>query len=180
MLLEAQQRYDERFSRIESDVSDLKTDVAVLKTDVGVLKTDVGHLRGKELERTYREKAPAYFGRLLRKVKVVDLNRLRDELESQLSEEELHDVLLTDLIVKGRPQDREQDGDLYLAVEVSAVVDRHDVERAQRRAALLQKAGFSAIPVAAGYELTEGAEQQARKQRVALIMDGGVLVIREA
>lgn len=172
-LLEAQRRNEERFSRIEADISELKTDVVVLKTDVG-------HLKGDSLERKYRDKAPAYFGRLIRKPKVVDLNRLWDDLEKHLSQSELEDVLLVDLIVKGRPKDRTISGDLYLAVEISTVVDRNDIERARRRAALLQKAGFDAIPVAAGLETTAGAEQEARSQQVALLSNGGVSLWEEA
>ncbi len=193
-LVEAQRRNEERFSRVESDIAELKTDVAVLKTDVGVLKTDVavlktvvavlktdvGHLKGDSLERKYRDKAPAYFGRLVRKAKVVDINRLWDRLETHLSEQELDDVLLIDLIVKGRSKACPETGDLYLAIEISAVVDRHDVERAQRRAALAQKAGFTTIPVVAGNELTAGAEQAARTQNVAIVQNGRTSLWDEA
>ena len=38
-------RQDQRFEKLESDVSGLKTDVSVLKTDVSVLKTDVSVLK---------------------------------------------------------------------------------------------------------------------------------------
>ena len=165
---------------LKTDVAELKTDVAELKTDVAGLKTDVGHLKGDSLERKYRDKAPAYFGRLIRKPKVVDLNRLWDDLEKHLSQPELEDVLLIDLIVKGKPKNHVVAGDLYLAVEISAVVDRNDIERARRRAALLQKAGFGAIPVAAGIEMTASAEQEARTQQVALLCDGGVALWLEA
>ncbi len=186
-LVEAQQRNEERFIRVESDITELKTDVSVLKTDVSVLKTDVsvlktdvGHLKGDSLERKYREKAPAYFGRLIRKPRAVDMNRLWDLLETDLSEEELNDVLLLDLLVKGKSKERSFTADLYLAVEISAVVDRHDVERAQRRAALLGKAGFQAIPVVAGEDLTAGAEQEARTQKVAVLRNGGYSLWDEA
>ncbi len=190
-LLEAQRRYDERFNRVDSDIANMKgnvderfnqvdSDIANLKGDVKDLKDDVGHLKGDSLERKYRDKAPSYFGRLVRKPKVVDINRLWNVLESHLSEEELNDVLLLDLIVQGKHKDRTLDLDLYLALEVSAVVDRNDVARVQRRAALLRKAGFNAIPVVAGDELTTGAEQEAQTHHVAIVRNGNYALWEEA
>jgi phage shock protein A len=167
-------------SVLKTDVSVLKTDVSVLKTDVSVLKTDVGHLKGDSLERKYRDKAPAYFGRLVRKPQVVDINRLWDTLETHLSKQELADVLLIDLIVKGKSKACPETGELYLAIEISAVVDRHDVERAQQRATFLWKAGFRTVPVVAGNELTAGAEQDARTQKVAIVRNGRVSLWDEA
>ncbi|MDY0094659.1 MAG: hypothetical protein RBT80_18345 [Candidatus Vecturithrix sp.] len=50
------------------------------------------------------------------------------------------------------------------------------LSRAQRRAVLLQKAGFNTIPVAAGHDLTADAEQEARAQQVAIISNGGTML----
>jgi len=51
-------------------------------------------------------------------------------------------------------------------VEVSAVVERHDVERAQRRAAALRCAGYRAIPTVAGEQVTAEAEEVAREGHI--------------
>ncbi|MEJ5166981.1 MAG: hypothetical protein WHV67_08140, partial [Thermoanaerobaculia bacterium] len=52
---------------IKEDVKILKEDVKVLKEDVKKLKDDVGNLKGESFERKVREKAPAYFGKLIKK-----------------------------------------------------------------------------------------------------------------
>ncbi len=67
-----------------------------------------------------------------------------------------------------------------MAVEVSSVIDRMDIERALRRAKLLQKAGFQAIPVAAGTKMTEGAREEAQTYGVAILKDGGQIMWDEA
>jgi hypothetical protein len=57
-------------------------------------------------------------------------------------------------------------------VEVSAVVDKEDVERADRRAALLRKAGLRAIPAVAGESMTQGATKLLQDLPVVMILDG--------
>ncbi|MCX7669448.1 MAG: hypothetical protein N2439_05190, partial [Anaerolineae bacterium] len=69
---------------------------------------------------------------------------------------------------------------LWLAVEVSKVVDRVDVERARRRADLLQQAGFPSIAVAAGEEATFGCDKAAQDIGVVLIQDGSLRFWDEA
>jgi hypothetical protein len=85
---------------------------------------------------------------------------------------ELDDVLALDLLVQGRPREQPDLGDIWLAVEVSAVIDRGDVERVQRRAAQLRKAGLRAVPLVAGEALTQGATELLREAPVVLLLDG--------
>lgn len=70
--------------------------------------------------------------------------------------------------------------ELWLAVEISGVVDQNDVKRAKRRADLLTKAGLTVLPVAAGREVTKGAVALAGEMGVLLQRDGGLLYIDEA
>jgi len=140
----------------------------------------VARLSGWELEERYRRYAPAYFGRRLRRPRPVDLNDLADALRERLTEEELGDVLLADLILSGRLPDRPGEAELWVVMEVSATVDRYDVERAQRRAALLRKAQYPALAVVGGEGLTAGARQVADEFRVALFVDGGLQGWQEA
>ncbi len=129
-------------------------------------------LIGDQLERKYRERAFAYFGRILQKVRAVAWQEIETELEKRLSLDELEDLLLLDVLVRGRPRHQPDAPELWLAMEVSAVVDRNDVKRAQQRAALLRKAGFRAIPTVAGEQVTLGGENAARDERVFLLQDG--------
>lgn len=54
------------------------------------------------LEQRYRTRAPAYFGRVLRQVRSLDVGRLADALRERLAEDEPAEVLLADLILTGR------------------------------------------------------------------------------
>jgi len=63
---------------------------------------------------------------------------------------------------------------IWVVLEVSATVDRGDVERAQRRAALLRQARYPAVAVAGGREVTAGARQVAGDVGVALLLDGRI------
>ncbi|QLQ06613.1 MAG: hypothetical protein HZY76_11575 [Anaerolineae bacterium] len=74
-------------------------------------------------------------------------------------------------------QDRPE---IWLAMEVSATVDKGDVERAVNRARLLTKAGLLAVPAVAGEEFTLGAGQLAMQQKVLLLQNGQRLNWQEA
>lgn len=69
---------------------------------------------------------------------------------------------------------------MLLAVEVSSVIDREDVNRARRRAALLRHAGSPVIPVVAGEKVTLGAENEIQYHNVVLLQDGRVSLWDEA
>ncbi len=186
-LAEAQRRSEERLSNVEERLSRAESSIFLLTEQVRALVAsqqkivdEVGGLKGRVLELAYRDKAPAYFGRLLRRPRVVDPNELWEKLENQLTVDELDDVLLVDLIVQGRPRQQTEAGEVWLAVEVSAVVDKEDVTRARRRAELLRQAGYRAVPVVAGERATLGAEDEARQQKVAVLQDGRSFLWDEA
>ena len=136
------------------------------------LETRVDAIWGEQLERRYRERAYAYFGQILRGAQAVAVSDLVAELEQRLSPEALESLLLLDVLVRGRAGRQPDAPEVWLALEVSAVVDRHDVERAQQRAALLRQAGYRVIPAVAGEEVTEGGQAAAREGAVLLVQDG--------
>ncbi|MFQ5767095.1 MAG: hypothetical protein ACE5ID_03820 [Acidobacteriota bacterium] len=142
---------------------------------VHVLADRQGQMRGELLEMKYTRRAAAYFGRLLRRIRTVLPGQLEvameDSLEQHLTEDELAEVFQLDLLVVGRLREPEAQ-EVWLAVEVSAVIDRSDVERAQRRAALLRKAGYRVVPVVAGEGLTQGATELLQDAPVAPVLNG--------
>jgi len=75
-------KLDKKVDRIEQDVAILKQDVSTLKQDVAYLKGEFGKFKGREFERTIREKYYAYFGRLLRKSKLINFEEILPLLES--------------------------------------------------------------------------------------------------
>jgi hypothetical protein len=138
------------------------------------LGVQMGEVRGWFLEDRYRTRAPAYFGRVLRQVRSVDVGRLAHALRERLAEDELEEVLLADLILTGRLPTPSALQPIWIVVQVSTTVDRRDVERAQRRAALLRQALYPAVAVAGGTEVTAGARQAASDSGVALLLDGRI------
>ncbi len=158
---------------LKQDVAVLKQDVAVLKQDVGILKIDVAELKGESFERRVRERAPAYFGRFIRRCKVISSEELADILDDAMErgiiqEEERDDALNIDVVVTGvLKQDREKR--IVLVTEVSIKADRVDVERASERARVIERAmNLPAIAIVIGKESTEGAQQRAKELDVLL------------
>jgi uncharacterized protein YoxC len=138
------------------------------------LEVQMGEVRGWALEQRYRTRAAAYFGRFLRRVHPVDVGRLAEALRERVAEGELAEVLLADLILTGQLPTPAGPRAIWVVLEVSALVDRRDIERAQRRAAVLRQARYPAVAVAAGMEATAGARQAARDAGVALLLDGRI------
>ncbi len=157
---------DERLSHIESDIGVLKSDVGTLKSDVGtlksdvevlksdgetlksdakVLKSDVGTLKGYDYERRCKERAPSILGLTyggLKRLRSIRREQLADGLddaldEGKITQKERDDALNTDMAMKALS--KQTGNGVYLAVEVSVVADRHDVERASQRAATLER-----------------------------------------
>ncbi len=164
---------------LKADVEVLKADVEVLKADVGVLKTDVATLKGDSLERKYRERPFVYFRRIVRKSKVLTDSEI-EELLSQaqasgaLSEADVDEISRLDVIVCGRRIT--DDSVAYLAVEVSAKIDDYDVERAVRRAKLLEKIpGVVAIPVVAGEQLAPEGRRALMQTAAWAVVDGSAI-----
>ncbi|MCS6805384.1 MAG: hypothetical protein RMM98_01075 [Acidobacteriota bacterium] len=193
-LEEAQRRTEERLNQLTVTVERLAEEVRNLRlaqqqTDDQIrnlvqadkqIADRVNELRGQMLEIKYRDRAGAYFGRLLRRPQVVSPDVLWDEVEPHLSRDDFSDVLLLDLIVRGRPISTPEAPEVWLAVEISAVVDTNDVTRARRRAELLRRAGQRVIPVVAGERATLSAEAEARQYHVAMLQDGRAFLWDEA
>jgi predicted nuclease with TOPRIM domain len=184
-LAEAQARTEERIGRLEDRMDRVQAALAHLaeaqaRTEerVGRLADVVGHLRGGDLERRYRERAHAYFDDLLADIHVAPPQELaavvnRALAAGALSRQERKDVLDAGIVVRGHRW--EDQADAYLAVEVSAVVGEGDVERAIRRAGLLNRATATpTVPVVAGQAITPEAEQLARSQGAWRVLDGRV------
>ena len=123
------------------------------------------------LETKFRQKVTAYFGWLLRRLRVVEIQSLEDQLASRLSLEEFGELLLLDILLAGQSRRNPENPEVWLAVEVSAVIDHEEVVHVRRQAELLRKAGYPAIPVAAGEEVTPGVQEEARIQGVPLVLE---------
>ena len=179
-LTKFEQRTEERFAALAE--AQRRTEEQVEKLAAALVRLDarVADLRGWQLELRYKERAGAYFGPLLRGLRVFSPHELEDELEPRLSAAEFKDLLQLDLLLRGQPRQRPESPVVWLAVEVSGVVEQRDVERAQRRAAALQRAGYRVIPTVAGEEITAEAKQAARASKMLVIQNGRPLYWKAA
>ncbi len=159
-------------------IDDLREAVQTLGDRTYTLTTDIGELKGSDLERRYRERPFAYFHRLIRQAHALsgdELNAMLDRAVAaqQLTEEDVEEIVWADAIVQGRR--REDDQEVFLVVEASWGIGPYDVQRADRRAKLLAKAGVTTLPVVAGMWVTPDGEAAARALKVWRVTDGRVV-----
>ena len=183
-LAEAQRRTDERFAELAEAQrrTEERLEQLIVRFERTQQRNDdqFADIRGRLLEIEYRDKVGAIFGGRLRRPQIVDGGDLWEMLEERLDQAEIRQLVAADMVVRGRLSPQLSGGELWLAVEVSNVVDRRDVERAAQRAALLRKAGLPAVGAVAGRRLTQGAAVLADELRVAIAQDGDLLGWDEA
>jgi hypothetical protein len=167
------ERLEGKFEKLEGKFEKLEEEFKVVKQDVALLKQDVAELKGDNFERKVRERAPSYFGRLIRKCRILPIEELADLLDDAvekkvITEEEREDALKTDVVVTGVL--KEDSGKrVALVTEVSMKADRQDVERAYSRAKIIGGVlNLPAISVVIGREYTEGAKEKAEEMGVIL------------
>ena len=126
------------------------------------------------LERIVRERPFVYLGHFALRLKRVSDAELALLLEDAvdcglLAEEEAEDVRQLDAVACGLR--RTDASPLYLAVEVSSVVDQHDLERAIRRAAIVEKAsGVPTLPIVAGESILDNVRQIAKRSNAGCVI----------
>jgi len=174
-LAEAQARTEKRVDELAEAQAKTEAQLQELVQVVKRVQDTLAAVKGRQLEFNYHYRAGAYFGPLLRRLRAFLPVELESELETRLSAEDFRDLLSLDLVVTGQPRHLPDAPQVWLAVEVSSVVDRYDVERAIHRAGLLRRAGLRAIPVVAGEDITVGAHRDAEAHRVVVLQDGQAL-----
>jgi cell division protein FtsB len=158
---------------LKQDVAVLKQDVAVLKKDVAYLKGEFGRFKGKDFERTIRERYYAYFGRALRKARVIPFEEVLSILDTaeekgEITETEREGLLKLDILISGQIKALKKD--VILAVEVSYTLYEEDIERACERADILARLfQKEVIPAVVSCEVKEELERRAEEKGVLLI-----------
>jgi cell division protein FtsB len=176
-------RVDQLAARVDDLTREVARVVSVQENMVREVKRlgDVSaQLHGYYLEQQYASKASSVFGKVLRRIHLFRPSELDNEVTDLLPRDDAEDWLETDLVLSGVPRYRPEVGEVWLAVEVSSVLDRSDLERAVRRAEYLRRTGRKALPAVAGHSLAAGAEQVARDRNVAVFQDGKALGWEEA
>ena len=167
-------RVDERFNQVDQRFGHMDERFDRVDGRLERAETNIGRLLGSDVERRYRERAGAYFGSVVRRPRSLSAQQVADLLDSRdsddrLTDDERSEVLLADVVVRGRGD--AGDGDVYVVVEVSVTIDSHDVERASRRAAILGRL-YNTLAAVAGESITPDAEALAQARGVWRILDG--------
>ena len=158
-------------------VHQMKAVVARLDTHdtrLGRLERRADYLMGSDAEWRFRRNAGAYFGDILRRIRVIDNNDLAIQVDDAIvagvfERADRRFVLALDLALRGRDWDTNEEK--CLAVEVSVGLGQSDVERAKSRAILLEKLlGVPAIPVVAGYSIAPEFQRLADGQGVQVVI----------
>lgn len=162
----------ERMDALTERMDTLTERMGELAAAQGRAEVHVDRLRGDVLEFRFRERGAPALGLLgFRRVRVLsgaEQLELADEaLESaRITAGERDELLRLDAVARGR----DADGDVWMAVEVSATGDAHDAERAERRAAILAKAGGRARPVVVATRFTDGAQLRRSKNETLVLV----------
>jgi hypothetical protein len=162
----------EGFARVDEQFAEVRAELQRQAAEQRRQANDIAKLKGLVLELIFDRRAPAVFGRYWRRVRVVPATEICELAESiqPLTPEEEESLYRTDAYVMGV---RKSDGREIIGVaEVSWTVDIGDVARAQNRAEVLTKRGLLAVPIVAGGEATQTAEQAAQQGACALLLDG--------
>jgi hypothetical protein len=134
----------------------------------------LGFLEGEVTELRWQRHFAGRFGRLVRRSRLLtprDLDRFEDADDAGAIEPgEADGVRQLDLIVEGVMGRGPDARNVLLAVEVSATVDRHDVERAIARAMTLRKVGYDAVPAVAGARMDATLRDEAVKRGVEVFL----------
>jgi hypothetical protein len=152
--------------------------LANLERDVADLKNDVGRLKGMSKEISFRQKAGAYLGVLLRGGRDASelVNKILDEAEAEglITPQEADYVRAADLLWVGTVKRGKFAGQkLIIVAEISWVANEEDVERAIERAQILRKAKAWAVPFVVGEEWVSQEVKEKALQRFVFCAENG-------
>ncbi|MDW8058714.1 MAG: hypothetical protein RMK01_01420 [Thermomicrobium sp.] len=127
------------------------------------VRARLDHSVGIVLEPQHHQRASASFGRSLRRVRSGTAGDPSDRIVEQPSERDPEGAFTVDLSIRGTPRRAPDPDEVRFVKEVSAVVDRDDVEHAVHRV----RPGI--VPAGAGERLTE---ELAASEHVVVVRDG--------
>jgi hypothetical protein len=139
----------------------------------------LGRLDGESFERRCREKGHGRFGRVARRLQLVDfdtLSELLDDAETAglLRPDEVDAVMATDAVFRGRLRPDGQPA--HLLIEASVTLGHDDVRRARERADLLARAvDTTVVPVVAGEYAPSPVSVAAQDAEVWQVLPGKVI-----
>ena len=170
-LAEAQGRTEARMVELAEAQGRTEQQIKTLADAMQRLTVRTDAVVGHTFELRFRDRLTAYLGRFLRRGKVVGNDTLLDAIEPYVTTEEVDDFLRADIVAKGLVDGAEA----YVVVEVSSTGDTNDMVRAERRAAILRKAGLNAIPLVACAAILPEALDFAHRSGVHVWCNGSIV-----
>ena len=185
-----QARLEAGQTRMETDIADLQAGQARMETDIAELKAGqrqtnsrLGNLTGSVYEqrivRRFRSIARRHLD--INDAQVLqatgqphapELKAATDHAEDQnlIDYDEMEALDEADIIASGR---RRNGSPVFVVVEVSETADDNDIDRAEERAAILQRATQQAsVAVVIGKDISDTNRQRAARQEVNVIILG--------
>ena len=157
--------------RTEAHVSALTHVVETLALNGNRMATRLDAVLGRTLELQFRDRLTSYLGRFMRRGRLVRNDDLLGAIEPLVNAEEIDEVLRADAIatgvIDGVPG--------HVVVEVSATCGADDVDRAERRAGILRKAGLMAVPLVACEVVSRELVAYARSRQVRVWCNGTMI-----
>jgi len=126
---------------------------------------------GRTFEIQFRDRLTAYLGRLMRRGKLLRNDEVLDSIEQAVDVREADEVLRADAIASGLIDGVAS----HVVVEVSVACGVDDIDRAERRAGILRKAGLPAVPLVACEVISPELVAYARSKQVRIWCNGTVL-----
>jgi myosin heavy subunit len=170
-LFEAQARTEQQIKTLAEAQARTEQQVRTLAEGMQRLTARTDMVIGDAFEIRFRDRLTAYLGRFLRRGKVIGNDALLDAIEPHVTSDDVDEFLRADIVAKGLVDGVET----YVVVEVSSTGDLSDVVRAERRAAILRKAGLAAIPLVACKSILPDSLAAAHRAGVRVWCDGSLV-----
>ena len=177
-LTKAQAHTEVRLAELTVAQTQTQTELAELTRVVRTLvvngerqATRLDAVLGRTFEIQFRDRITAYLGRLMRRGKLLRNDEVLDSIEQAVDVREADEVLRADAIASGLIDGVAS----HVVVEVSVACGVDDIDRAERRAGILRKAGLPAVPLVACEVISPELVAYARSKQVRIWCNGTVL-----
>jgi uncharacterized protein YdbL (DUF1318 family) len=170
-LFEAQARTEQQIKALAEAQARTEHQIKALAEGMQRLTARTDMVIGDAFEIRFRDRLTAYLGRFLRRGKVIGNDALLDAIERHVTSDDVDEFLRADIVAKGLVDGVET----YVVVEVSSAGDLSDIVRAERRAAILRKAGLAAIPLVACNAMLPESLAAAHRAGVRVWCDGSLV-----
>ena len=158
-------------TQTQTELAELTRVVRTLVVNGERQATRLDAVLGRTFEIQFRDRLTAYLGRLMRRGKLLRNDEVLDSIEQAVDVWEADEVLRADAIASGLIDGVAS----HVVVEGSVACGVDDIDRAERQAGILRKAGLPAVPLVACEVISPELVAYARSKQVRIWCNGTVL-----